>query len=399
MPHAISRALAAAGAFLIGLAGASTQALAQTSFGASFEVIEDVTWIGGLSGTGRYLVYEAELPGGFAAVRRDLVVGDVLELGIGLPLDITADGTGVIGATGRINGAFLWTEAGGYVDLNDSVFEFRGRTTVSPSLSDDATVLVGDPTTRSAFLYLTGGGPPGGVGGGTSVLLENEGEPWRISGDGRFVVGSSNLGSGFFSAVRWNSTGAIEELRPRAVGRAISADGAIIAGEDLSRNQGFRQWRLRPPVFLAFLPGGTSQSVTGMSADGERIIGSQRVDGSSVACVWDSTGAAQSMLDVLLDAGLDVAAYEFLDAAQISDDGRSFVLRGFDPDGESVTVVARLGGLCAADVDGDGELTTFDLLALIDLLEDGDPRADADGNGRLDVFDLLAFINDFVAGC
>jgi acetyl esterase/lipase len=54
---------------------------------------------------------------------------------------------------------------------------------------------------------------------------------------------------------------------------------------------------------------------------------------------------------------------------------------------------------CAADLDGDGELTVFDFLMFQNLFGVGDPIADFDGDGALTVFDFLAFQNAFDAGC
>jgi hypothetical protein len=54
---------------------------------------------------------------------------------------------------------------------------------------------------------------------------------------------------------------------------------------------------------------------------------------------------------------------------------------------------------CQADIDGDGELTTFDFLAFQDLFAAGDPRADFSFDGRLDFFDFLEFQDQFAVGC
>jgi hypothetical protein len=54
---------------------------------------------------------------------------------------------------------------------------------------------------------------------------------------------------------------------------------------------------------------------------------------------------------------------------------------------------------CAADIDGDGELTLFDFLAFQNLFDAGDLAADFDGDGSLTLFDFLAFQNAFDAGC
>ena len=57
------------------------------------------------------------------------------------------------------------------------------------------------------------------------------------------------------------------------------------------------------------------------------------------------------------------------------------------------------GTACAADFDGDGELTLFDFLAFQNAFDAGDAAADFDGDGSLTLFDFLAFQNAFDAGC
>ena len=54
---------------------------------------------------------------------------------------------------------------------------------------------------------------------------------------------------------------------------------------------------------------------------------------------------------------------------------------------------------CAADCDGDGELTFFDFLCFQNQFGAGDPAADCDGDGSLTFFDFLCFQNAFAAGC
>ncbi|MFI4882046.1 MAG: GC-type dockerin domain-anchored protein [Phycisphaerales bacterium JB064] len=65
----------------------------------------------------------------------------------------------------------------------------------------------------------------------------------------------------------------------------------------------------------------------------------------------------------------------------------------------SVALTIAVPAPCAADLDGDGELTIFDFLAFQNLFDAGDPAADFDGDGELTIFDFLAFQNAFDAGC
>ena len=62
--------------------------------------------------------------------------------------------------------------------------------------------------------------------------------------------------------------------------------------------------------------------------------------------------------------------------------------------GESVVVV-----VCAADRDGDGELTVFDFLEFQNQFGAADLRADLDQDGELTIFDFLVFQNRFMDGC
>ncbi len=74
-----------------------------------------------------------------------------------------------------------------------------------------------------------------------------------------------------------------------------------------------------------------------------------------------------------------------------------------DGDGSITTGDARalydILGLCFVDLDGDGSLTIFDFLAFQNAFDDGNPLADFDGDGALTIFDFLAFQNEFDAGC
>jgi len=54
---------------------------------------------------------------------------------------------------------------------------------------------------------------------------------------------------------------------------------------------------------------------------------------------------------------------------------------------------------CAADFDGDGDLTVFDFLAFQSAFDAMDPAADFDADGEFTIFDFLAYSTAFDAGC
>ena len=88
-------------------------------------------------------------------------------------------------------------------------------------------------------------------------------------------------------------------------------------------------------------------------------------------------------------------AFDLIEIDQIGPFGPAHVVYERDPSGlDSVWVV-----MCAADRDGDGELTIFDFLEFQNQFDAGDPQADLDQDGRLTIFDFLAFQNRFDAGC
>ncbi|MFI4882494.1 MAG: GC-type dockerin domain-anchored protein [Phycisphaerales bacterium JB064] len=84
------------------------------------------------------------------------------------------------------------------------------------------------------------------------------------------------------------------------------------------------------------------------------------------------------------------ASYEIDPAASASGVGPAHVVYT----GNIATLV-----ICAADRDGDGELTVFDFLEFQNQFDAGAPRADLDGDGTLTIFDFLMFQNAFDAGC
>ncbi|MFI4917206.1 MAG: GC-type dockerin domain-anchored protein [Phycisphaerales bacterium JB060] len=74
-------------------------------------------------------------------------------------------------------------------------------------------------------------------------------------------------------------------------------------------------------------------------------------------------------------------------------------LGGVGPAHMVYTGQAAILVICAADRDGDGELTVFDFLTFQNQFDAGDTRADLDQDGTLTIFDFLVFQNRFAAGC
>ncbi len=65
-----------------------------------------------------------------------------------------------------------------------------------------------------------------------------------------------------------------------------------------------------------------------------------------------------------------------------------------------LTITAMAGpDACAADFNGDGEISTLDFLAFLNAWAAMESSADMDGNGTVNTQDVLVFLNAFTAGC
>ncbi|MEO1007258.1 MAG: FG-GAP-like repeat-containing protein [Planctomycetota bacterium] len=113
-------------------------------------------------------------------------------------------------------------------------------------------------------------------------------------------------------------------------------------------------------------------------------------------CVlWNTAGSftSESCFD---------SAGSYPDGLTVADanlDGRPDLLVGETWDNVVTTLLNQCSRACAADMDGDGELTLLDFLAFRDLFDAGEPAADLDHDGELTLVDFLAFQNHFAAGC
>lgn len=72
---------------------------------------------------------------------------------------------------------------------------------------------------------------------------------------------------------------------------------------------------------------------------------------------------------------------------------------GSDTDDQATAFLVRKLVVCPADLNLDGQLDLFDLLAFVGDFNAGDPQADCNRDGVLDLFDLLCFTNLLNAGC
>jgi probable HAF family extracellular repeat protein len=112
------------------------------------------------------------------------------------------------------------------------------------------------------------------------------------------------------------------------IARAVSADGAIVAGEDSTPAPGFSRaviWRTgTPPEDLGTL--GESSFVTGMSYDGTVVVGwSRTLDGREPAFLWTQALGMVELGPYLTSLGVDLFGWQLGMATGISGDGSTII--------------------------------------------------------------------------
>lgn len=347
--------------------------------------------VGGVSEDGRYVAYSTL---GDNAFRFDSLTGESLPIGRGITQDMTPDGTAIVGTKTSGDGAFLWTEDGGYVDLNATVPEFADPRTRAYAITDDASAIIGAPFFEPSFVYRLDG---------PTTHLPPGGEALEISGDGSTVPGWLYPPGGIYedAAVFDAIDGAAQVLLPGCdCGSSVATrDGSLIAGFLPWQNQLFRAPAGGDVEIIDMFPDTLATFFFDMSADGGVMTGMVFRPDAAYAYIWTEDVGLRTFHDFLtFEQGFDVTGWQF-EYVAVNPSGRAFAGAGYDPAGQASNFLVTLGPPCVADFDRDGSLTIFDFLAFQNLFQDGNPAADLDGDGELTLLDYLAFQNAFDAGC
>jgi probable HAF family extracellular repeat protein len=309
-------------------------------------------------------------------------------------LAVSGDGRVVVGYSRSAGGdeAFRWS--GGVMTGLGGVPGEERLHTLAHAVSRDGAVVVGSGLhrgTTQALRWQDGtvtvlGDPSRGVG---------VSDAWGVSADGLTIVGEATL-DGRERAVAWRES-VLEVLADPAgavllrAARAVSADGSVIVGSagPAGAEQVFHHARGR--VELLTTPEGRPQGLTahGLSADGGSVVGvaattwgtegflwrsgaavglgglaaeheyfsaarAASADGSVVvgssegasggeAFLWDPVHGMRSLREVLVRRyRLDLTGWTLREATGVSDDGRTIVGYGRNPDGHPEGWIARL---------------------------------------------------------
>jgi probable HAF family extracellular repeat protein len=286
------------------------------------------------------------------------VPGDVIEQAT----DVSADGLTVTGLS-REHGAVLWKSTG--VTPLAPLFDPNVMGWQVPSaISADGKVAVGRGLTAIPEDSRAAVWPNPDTG----VILSYSGQQFNgastdVSGDGSVVVGWMTFVDAdrtYTSAFHWTEADGVIPLGPgggvssSSGATGVSADGQVIVGSminDIGLQQAFRWTEETGLVPLGDLPGGRfSAQALGVSGDGQTIVGRSSDDAGETPFIWTEKAGMRNLADVLrgdfnLGSALNgwTLARDGGDLA-ISADGTAVAGTGLNPAGKTEAWRAVLSG-------------------------------------------------------
>ncbi|HPF40145.1 MAG TPA: HYR domain-containing protein [Phycisphaerae bacterium] len=217
------------------------------------------------------------------------------------------------------------------------------------------------------------------------------------SNDGAVWVGNAKVEHGN-QAFRWTAStgmellGAFNTNRPRSRAIVVSADGAVVAGDDeiyLPVTRGFRWTRETGSVSLYESPDLEDVRVVAISGDGAVIVGEYALSGRRTdAFVWTITEGFRSLTSILEGdtAALAILDEHYIQIENVSDDG-NVVVGWALPRGESPRMWRLIldPSLLSTppDADNDG------VCDLADLCDGNDASGDIDNDGLCNDIDEI----------
>ncbi len=324
----------------------------------------------------------------------------------GFAYGASADGGVIVGRLTTSEQAYRWTLSGGVQPLaylaggNTSVaraVSADGLTTIGMS---------GSTAGLQAFRYTSAtglqglGALPGGTffsradgvsANGSVIVGASNGTYGSVAFRWTASGGMQSLGVIGGAPTTGNESGAT----------AVSDDGQTIVGWSSSptRTQAFRWTASGGMQGLGDLPGGASQSIAhGVNGNGSVVVGVAHTSAGGEAFIWDSVNGIRNLRAVLTSLFItNVAGWRLTSATGLSADGQTIVGTGINPSGVREAWTATLGAGCRADYDGNGVVNSQDFFAFLNNFFLG--SADFNNSGTTDSQDFFDFVNAFLAGC
>jgi probable HAF family extracellular repeat protein len=173
-----------------------------------------------------------------------------------------------------------------------------------------------------------------------------------ISTNGQVIVGAASSTLTPQQAFRWTSGTGMVGLGLPAGGstsqaNGVSADGSVIVGYGLVAGGNNEAWKWTSGggfVELGFLPGLSSSSALAASGNGSVIVGWGSDGGSTYqASIWDAADGTRNLQSVLTSSyGLNLTGWTLEQATGISADGNTIVGYGIDPRGNTEAWVVQV---------------------------------------------------------
>lgn len=320
---------------------------------------------------------------------------------------VNADGTVVVGfcadASGTNQRAFRWTVGGGMQDLG--TLSGLPKSFAKGVSADGQSVAVGLESAAGAR-YGARWTPAGGLVGLASPVTASSFSVNAISANGQVIVGDNNAAS--TTALRWTSAGGIQSLGQVQVGgtnshaTAAVPDGSKIVGwgwrtaSTLDGRCGFQWTPATTQAFglyfgsdtyiyavtpdgattagaygagaafavrrvdtgsgvnwtpLGVLPGRTTSTAFGITADGNTIVGQSSGGGpaASAGFLWTNSLGIKDLNTYLAGLGVDLSGWYILDAFALTPDGSTIVGSGLHGPSGGVLRAYRISGInCAS---------------------------------------------------
>jgi probable HAF family extracellular repeat protein len=241
-----------------------------------------------------------------------------------------------------------------------------------------------------------------------------------ITPDGAIVVGEMhNSANSRGAAFRWTaatgtvSLGWLPPVVASSVSAAadISADGLVVVGDSSGvgvPRRAFRWTQAAGMQDIGLPATGSSAWANAVNADGSVIVGAYTIANTRHAMVWSAPDGARDLQQLLMQHGSsgEIAYWTLQEATGVSDDGRTAVGFGIDPQGRTQAFLARIPTEpCYANCDQSTAypaLNVLDFNCFLNRFTAGDTYSNCDGSTEppvLNVLDFNCFINRFTLGC
>ena len=346
---------------------------------------EDFLFVTGVSRDGSVLIGFIRDEGFMHAAFRWTETGGLELLGVpagssgAIAYAASRDGSTVVGTSYVPSGdegdpdevAFVWTEAGGIRALGRFPYpDSYGYDSDAVAVSADGSVVGGhisffysDRSERWANDVIWNAGS-----GGVEEVLEGCFQHMKMSADASIVVcpfyGELEEGGPYGRGVRrWNrNSGGQDVIWAKSDGYqhvfAISADGSTLVGYEGNPGpngtivEAVRWTEETGPVFLGYPSGARESRAEYVSGDGSVVVGEVWMEGGgNWTFIWTEDEGMRDLRALLEDEyGLDLTGWQLTDVTGISDDGRTIVGVGINPDGEEESWRAVLPGPAVTDL-------------------------------------------------